>query len=211
MRLSIRYLFQNISMKNDILMSLLNHIDHKMSSTCDSKKRWPSNLSNFTTISSRCQMDLWALPPPWGRVPVDDKTPVWQTKLVLKWANVSANQAIWNLLDGSLGWIQCYELVFLVIRWDAPRMPAANEGLVRDPGAAMSSEKSDDCILTGSASQIMIVFLLDIIWTFPKIVGFPPKSSILIGVFHSKPSILGYPYFWKHPYWKNQPKNLQRT
>ena len=27
-----------------------------------------------------------------------------------------------------------------------------------------------------------------------------PKSSILIGVFHHKPSILGYPYFRKHPY-----------
>ena len=26
-----------------------------------------------------------------------------------------------------------------------------------------------------------------------------PKSSILIGVFHYKPSILGYPCFWKHP------------
>ena len=29
-----------------------------------------------------------------------------------------------------------------------------------------------------------------------------PKSSILIifnQVFHYKPSILGYPYFWKHP------------
>ena len=25
---------------------------------------------------------------------------------------------------------------------------------------------------------------------------FPPKSSIFIGVFHYKPSILGYPYFW---------------
>ena len=34
---------------------------------------------------------------------------------------------------------------------------------------------------------------------FLKMVGFPPKSSILIGVFDSKPSILGYPYFWKHP------------
>ena len=31
---------------------------------------------------------------------------------------------------------------------------------------------------------------------------FPPKSSISIGNFHYKPSILGYryPYFWKHPY-----------
>ena len=28
--------------------------------------------------------------------------------------------------------------------------------------------------------------------------GGPPKSSILNRVFHYKPSILGYPYFWKH-------------
>ena len=26
-----------------------------------------------------------------------------------------------------------------------------------------------------------------------------PKSSIFNWVFHYKPSILGYPYFWKHP------------
>ena len=26
-----------------------------------------------------------------------------------------------------------------------------------------------------------------------------PKSSILIGFLHYKPTILGYPYFWKHP------------
>ena len=26
------------------------------------------------------------------------------------------------------------------------------------------------------------------------------KSSILKGVFHYKSSILGYPYFWKHPH-----------
>ena len=35
---------------------------------------------------------------------------------------------------------------------------------------------------------------------FPKITGFPPKSSIFNRVFHYKPSILGYPYFWKHPH-----------
>ena len=34
----------------------------------------------------------------------------------------------------------------------------------------------------------------------PKIVGFYHKSSIFNRVFHYKPSILGYPYFWKHPY-----------
>ena len=32
-----------------------------------------------------------------------------------------------------------------------------------------------------------------------------PKSSILIGVFHYKPSILGYPYFWKHPFGLENP------
>ena len=35
-------------------------------------------------------------------------------------------------------------------------------------------------------------------WVFPKIGG-TPKSSILIGFSIIKPSILGYPYFWKHP------------
>ena len=34
--------------------------------------------------------------------------------------------------------------------------------------------------------------------------GFPPKSSMLMRVFHYKPSILGYPYFWKHLYGTNQ-------
>ena len=38
------------------------------------------------------------------------------------------------------------------------------------------------------------------IWMFPKMVGFPPKSSIFNRVFHYKPSILGYHYFRKHPY-----------
>ena len=37
-------------------------------------------------------------------------------------------------------------------------------------------------------------------WGFPKIVGFPPKSYILIGFSIIKESILGaHPYFWKHP------------
>ena len=30
--------------------------------------------------------------------------------------------------------------------------------------------------------------------------GGTPKSSIFNRVFHHKPSILGYPYFWQHPY-----------
>ena len=40
------------------------------------------------------------------------------------------------------------------------------------------------------------------IWMFPKMVV-PPNHPIY-RVFHYKPSILGYPYVWKHPYghWK---------
>ena len=34
---------------------------------------------------------------------------------------------------------------------------------------------------------------------FPKIVGFPPKSSIFIGFFHYGPSILGVPLFSETP------------
>ena len=44
--------------------------------------------------------------------------------------------------------------------------------------------------------RFMICFIY--IWVFPKMVGFPPKSSILIGVFHYKPSILGIPLFFRN-------------
>ena len=35
------------------------------------------------------------------------------------------------------------------------------------------------------------------LWWYPQIIHFN-------GVFHYKPSILGYPYFWKHPYIRNE-------
>ena len=39
------------------------------------------------------------------------------------------------------------------------------------------------------------------IWMFPKIVGFTPKSSILMGIFHYfHHPFWGTPNFWKHPY-----------
>ena len=47
-----------------------------------------------------------------------------------------------------------------------------------------------------------------ILWMFSKI-GVPPKSSIFNRVFHYKPSILGYPYSWKHP--KNSPSRKPVT
>jgi len=37
------------------------------------------------------------------------------------------------------------------------------------------------------------------IWMFPKIVV-PPNHPLKNMVFHYKPSILGYHFFWKHPY-----------
>ena len=38
-----------------------------------------------------------------------------------------------------------------------------------------------------------------------------PKSSHFNRVFHYKPSILGYPYFWKHLYTNDLPKSAQHT
>ena len=37
-------------------------------------------------------------------------------------------------------------------------------------------------------------------WVFPKIMGKPPKSSILIGFSIINHPFWGYHYFWKHPY-----------
>ena len=37
------------------------------------------------------------------------------------------------------------------------------------------------------------------IWMFPKM-GVPPILSSFNRVFYYKPFILGYPFFWKHPY-----------
>ena len=42
-----------------------------------------------------------------------------------------------------------------------------------------------------------------VIWVFPKI-RVPPNHPFVHRVWnHYKPSILGYPYFWKHPYKKD--------
>ena len=51
-----------------------------------------------------------------------------------------------------------------------------------------------------SRCQVQISFAcIDVdIWMFPRIVV--PPNHPFNRVFHYKPSILGYPYFWKHPY-----------
>ena len=38
------------------------------------------------------------------------------------------------------------------------------------------------------------------IWRFPKSKGYSLNHPFLDGIFHYKPSILGYPHFWKLPY-----------
>ena len=45
------------------------------------------------------------------------------------------------------------------------------------------------------------------IWVFPKIMV--PPNHPFNRVFHYKPSILGYPYFWKHPYVSSLEGNLK--
>ena len=56
-------------------------------------------------------------------------------------------------------------------------------------------EKMGDVCLAGKHKKKQLI------WVFPKIVGFPPKSSILIGFsIINHPFCIGYHYFWKHPY-----------
>ncbi len=65
---------------------------------------------------------------------------------------------------------------------------------------ASSSGTSSDCICSYPwGVTLLILFLYDTIWMFPKIWENPPNHPFVHRVFHYKPSILGYPYFWKHP------------
>ena len=54
------------------------------------------------------------------------------------------------------------------------------------------------CLLCLGHVWFQQVLYIICIWMFPKIVV-PPIIHFNRG-FHYKPSILGYPYFWKHPY-----------
>ena len=53
--------------------------------------------------------------------------------------------------------------------------------------------------ISDHSSKMLEAFLLDLYMGVSENSG-TPKSSILIGVFRYKPSILGYHYFWKHPH-----------
>ena len=57
--------------------------------------------------------------------------------------------------------------------------------------------------------HLCIMLLNNPIRVFPKIMV-PPNHPFVHRVFHCKPSILGYHYFWKHPSNQEQTKNLER-
>ena len=40
--------------------------------------------------------------------------------------------------------------------------------------------------------------------------GFSPQIIHFKRVFHYKPSILGYPYFWKHPFWEGSNQSMAK-
>ena len=60
-----------------------------------------------------------------------------------------------------------------------------------------SNEKNTHKLTGRTTTAVVVVLLLSIRWMFPKIVVPPNHPSNR--VFHYKPFILGYPYFWKHP------------
>ena len=50
------------------------------------------------------------------------------------------------------------------------------------------------------SDHVYVVMSATDIWVFPKKRGNYPQIMNFNRVFHHKPSILGYHYFWKHPY-----------
>ena len=96
--------------------------------------------------------------------------------------------------------------------------PKATPALSTDPTGYSKPERwqpahlSNCCVLwkmimiswlaCWTARKYIHIFIYHMyIWVFPKIVGFPPKSSILIGFSIINHPFWGvYPYFWKHPY-----------
>ena len=90
----------------------------------------------------------------------------------------------------------CYSWSFSV---ESPTQKVkVSHGMFWRWGPAPKLFPHNPCIQSSSAPDgIFRVWLLTI-WMFPKI-GDTPKSSIWIGFFPYKPSILGYHYFWKHP------------
>ena len=60
----------------------------------------------------------------------------------------------------------------------------------------------------GLTMHILKSTSFEFIWVFPKIMV-PPNHPLKNRVFHYKPSILGYPYFWKHPYTLSFKQTLQ--
>ena len=54
-------------------------------------------------------------------------------------------------------------------------------------------------VATSITSRLCIIKQGFLMWVFPKKVLGPPNHPFVHRVFDYKPSILGYPYFWKHP------------
>ena len=66
-------------------------------------------------------------------------------------------------------------------------------------GGGVLSQETTSCLTTDPATNFLVGRAQQIIWKFPKNNG-TPQISHSNKVFHYKPSILGYPYFWKPPY-----------
>ena len=95
-------------------------------------------------------------------------------------------QILWNHVNN----IWSYWGLWNAYRYVAPKLGA--QGLLK---SQISPKKTGWGRLSRGKRLLQGVKIDIAIWMFPKIVV-PPNHR----VFHDKPSILGYPYFWKHPY-----------
>ena len=100
-------------------------------------------------------------------------------------------------------------------RWLAKRdfwFPTLNQLLKQVTGQAQAASKEDGFPTwmpkKREGQDGWNRFLLTT-WMFLKIVGFPPNHPWINRVFHYKPFILGYRYFWKYPHAIKSLKDLE--
>ena len=70
---------------------------------------------------------------------------------------------------------------------------------VISPSGVRWASSCNWCPLRGTICLGDLIRCVFLIWVFPKKKWYP-QIIHSNRVFHYKPSILGYPYFWKHPY-----------
>ena len=129
-----------------------------------------------------------------GKLDGNDWNLIWNKKVVLKICRGVFFSGLKKKTKSQFGKIRsCFLESFHYQKNQEPFEPGQNLCLEkRKKGMSLVEVSLPSLESLGSNNHLRIM------WVFPKIMV-PPKSSIFNRDFQYKPSILGYPYFRKHP------------